>query len=301
VLASGTLVAIFPLWAPSRTMYGSIGLGVALAGALSAAGPALLAALVAVKLVAFAVSPGAPRVVAGLPQESGAFTDFGKIARLQLLMRETRGMLHRRFPRLPHGAMIGQNNMPIAAQYAFGGSKSLQVWYRDTTLRWVRSSEFKSHLELDLSAMIQYQEGAGEQLVFVAPEAVRRVLETYTILNRGDFAQALRMVDSADSIQSDRSARIFIGGLAGLRALILGYLGRTADSEREALRGLSLAPRNPESRLVLAATWADRGEYARAEAALETLLVDNPDHPSAGHMLELIRERRARAAAPGAR
>ncbi len=291
--ACGTLATIYPLWAPARTLYGSIGLGIALVGLLSAAHPALLALVMVVKLAAFAASPAAPHEITGMPDERGAFTDFSKIARLQLLMSETRAALRAGFPRLPRGAMVGQMNMPLASQYAFGGSKALEVWYRDSTLRWVSFDEFTRRPDLELVTVVQYQTGAPPQVAVVDVEATRGMLRGFERLERNEFAAAMREVDRADSLQSNREAKMFLGALAGVRAWCIFALGDHAGGEREALRALELWPVGPEARLVLAARAADRGDLDGAEAAMESVISEYPGHPAARQMLARLRAARA--------
>ena len=296
--ASATLATIYPLWAPARSLFGSIGLGFALAGALHAAHPVLPAALIAVKLAAFGLAPGPPQEIAALPEERGAFTDFVKVARLQRLMVETRETLRGRYPRLTPRATIGQLNMPRAASYAYGGSKALQVWYRDTTLRWVTFEEFSEHPELPLTTVVQFQSGLPPQVALVETEALRGWRRAYSLMGRGEFPAALEAIDRADTLQTDRGARTFIANLAGMRAICLTTLGQPEAAEREALRGLDLWPENPESKLALAEIWTRRGELSRAEGLLGEVLADQPGHPVARMMLEQVRALRTRPPQP---
>ena len=289
-LASATLAAIFPLWAPARSLFASVGLGIALVALLAAAHPALIALLFAVKLVALGTSPGPAREIVPVPEERGAFTDFARISRLQRLMKETREVLHRNFPRLPHGAMLGEHNMPIAAEYAFGGSKALQTWYRDTTLRWVMFEDFAIHPDLDLEAIAQYQAYTSPQIVLVNTEAMRAILGVADLFNRvRDTNEALRLLDRADSLQADRNARGFLGKIAGVRAIGLTRLGDYDAAEREAERALALWPPSPDARMVLAACAMRRGDLARAEATLETLVVIQPGNRDAIDLLDRVR------------
>src|SRR5258706_1713724 len=74
--ASVTLVPIFPIWAPNRSGYGSLGFGVLAAGLAGAAHPALLAALVALRLIAFALSPCPPPIIVAKGPQAGRVTGF---------------------------------------------------------------------------------------------------------------------------------------------------------------------------------------------------------------------------------
>ncbi len=290
--ACATLAAVFPLWGPARTLFGSIGLGIAAAGVLSAAHPALLALMLALKLGAFALSPAPPHEISAMAESRGAFTDFVTVARLQMLMKQTRGALEGRFRALPRGAMIGQYNMPRAAQYAYGGSQALQVWYGDSTLRWVRFEEFMARPDLPVAVVVEYHDDWPRQVALVEGEAMRGMFRAYDILQGGDQRSALREIERADSLQRDRDARTFLGILAGLRAWCLEGLGETDAAEREAKRGLSLRPDNPEASMVLALRMADHGEFAQAEARLDSLIAEYPEQPLPRKLLDRVREMR---------
>lgn len=291
-----TLVAVYPLWAPGRTLFGAIGLGVALAGLAGAVHPALLGLLVAVKLAAFAVSPAPPRMISILPEDRGAWADFSKISRLQMLMRQTREALKQRYPELPHGARVSQLDIPIAAEYAFGGSKALQVWYRDSTLEWVRYEQFRQRPDIGLTTLVQYQDRGPRQVVLVEAAAMTGVLRAYELLGAGDARAALREANRADSLQVDRHARSFVGSIAGLRAMCLAATGESLAAEREARLALDLWPASAPARLALAQVWIDRGDTARAEASLGEVLALYPQHEGARLWLDQLRT--ARRASP---
>jgi tetratricopeptide (TPR) repeat protein len=234
-----------------------------------------------------------------VPEQRGAFTDFVKVARLQRLMRETRVTLWKRFPRLPNHVGIGQQNMPQAAEYAFGGSKALQAWYRDTTLRWVRSEEFHRHPETDVAAIVEYEESSLPQVALVRPDAMRAELRAVdAIQQQGDHAAGLRWIDRADSLQPERDASVFIGSMASIRALCLLTLGDAVGAEREAMKAVMLWPSSLESKMVLASAWGTQGQYDRAEAMLDSLAAHYPEDSS---VIDLLGRLRALRAARGRR
>jgi hypothetical protein len=57
--------------------------------------------------------------------------------------------------------MVGQHYLPEATQYALGGQRALQVWYRDTTLRWVRFEHVSAHREMPLVTIVEFQPRGG--------------------------------------------------------------------------------------------------------------------------------------------
>jgi hypothetical protein len=288
-LSCGVLVPIFPIWAPARTLFGSVGLGVALAAALDAALPALAPLLLGVRLAALVASPPAPPGITSTPPERGAFADFPKVTRLQRLMRETRQTLLREYPNLPRGAMIGQQNMPMAAEYAFEGSRALHVWYRDTTMRWVRYEDFARARELPLTTIVQYEEFSSPQIALIDIDAMRELLRAQDAINRDhDVLAARAAIERADSLQTDRDARAFLGKIAGIRAVCLYRLGDPVAGEREASRAMTLWHANPEARMLLAASWASRGDFPRAMAALETLVALEPTNRVARVILDRL-------------
>ena len=93
---------------------------------MGAAHPGLVAGLVALRLAAFAASPGTPLIVTAKAPQTGAFVDFEHLVRLQRLMRDTRQALKERYPTLPAGSAASYYYLPPGTEYAFGGHKALQ-------------------------------------------------------------------------------------------------------------------------------------------------------------------------------
>jgi tetratricopeptide (TPR) repeat protein len=287
--AVAPLTVVYPFWMPHRSAVASLGLAVALAATLGAARPALLAALVGLRLALFAASPGPPARIAPLPPGSGAFLDFAKLARLQRLMVETGGLLQSRFPTLPPGARVGLLHPPIMTEYAFGGSRALQAWYRDTTLRWLRYEEFRTRPEMELAAVLLYQSDRTPQMMLVEPAAVRHYLLAQRRSQREHWGAALAHLAAADSLQGDTSARVFAGRVAGRRAFCWLGLGRAAQAEREARRALDLWPESSDARFVLASVLALSGRSPEAQAQLDTLLRLYPEDRSARLLQDSLR------------
>ena len=295
VAASVTLVPIFPIWAPNRSGYGSLGFGVAAAALASAAHPALLAALVALRLTAFALSPGPPAIIVDKVPQAGAFMDFERLARLQMLMRETRLMLKANYPTLPPGAQVGQHYLPRLAEYAYGGSKALQVWYRDSTLRWVRYADFVPHPDTPLAVIAEFQPHSKPQMAPVNTQAMRYFLAALDSMNRQKFSLGLAGLARAESLQSDTNARVFRGEIWGERASCLVFLLRPEEAMDWAIRGIGLWPENVYAQFALGCLAYQRGDLEVAVAKLDSVLRFSSTYSAAREVrkraLEAIAER----------
>ena len=293
-VATAPLVTVYPVWSPQRVAFNSIGLGFALGGTLGAAHPALLGALVALRLTLFALSPGPPAGVSMVPAESGAFVDFEQLVRLQRLMAETRTLLSSHFGRLPHGAAVVQHNLPRVTFYAFSGDRALQVWYRDTTLRWVSFDAFRREPGQNVATIVEWQPTGTPQVATVAPYAMRALVRASDFIARRQWTLALAELGRADSLQSDSTAGVFLGTVASKRALGLVSMGLYADAERSAIAGLRRWPENPDSRFALAQVRIARGLLGEAETQLDSLLAVYPHDRGAMELREQVRAERER-------
>jgi len=287
--ATAPLVAVYPIWSPQRVAFGSIGVGAALTATLGSAHPALLASLVALRLALFSVSPGPPNRVTMLPPKTAAFVDFEKLVRLQRFMAETRALLTSRHPSLPHGARVGLLHPPIMSTYAFGGDKALQVWYRDTTLRWLRYDDFRPHPEWPLAAIVEFQQNGDPQVLLVNPESMRHYLLAGRLVMQEAWQQAFDELSLADSMQAERGTRAYLGRIAGRRAFCWLGLRRADEGEREAQRALALWPDCSDARYTLASVMAFTHRRPQANAQLDTLLKLYPNDRSARALRESLR------------
>ncbi len=292
------LAATWPDWSGYRGIFAAIGLGISLTALLAAAHPSLAAVLLVARLGMLAVSPGAPARVTVAPQESGALLDFVKLARVQRLVEGTRHALQSRFPTLPPGARVGQHYLPRMTEYAFMGGRALRVWYRDSTLSWVRFEEYSRRPALDLAAIVEYQPDHVPQVALVDPPAMRALLDATDAMRRADWAAAGAALDRADSLQRDPGALVFRATVSAKRAVCMLSGGDSLSAEHEALTALALWRDNFDSRFVLATVWAPRGMAAEAIAQLDTLLATRPDDRGAYELRERIRAMRPRATGP---
>ena len=302
-LATAPLATVFPIWSPQRVAFNSFGLGMALNALLGAAHPTLLAVLVALRVSLFALSPGPPPSVTMLPPDTGAFVDFSQLVRLQHLLVTTRERLKGRFPRLPHGAAIVRHHVPPATSYAFGGSQAIQVWYRDSTLRWVPFDTFQHDVSLPVTTVVDWQPFGTTQIALVNPDAMRALIRASDDVARGAWGPAMIGLDQADSLQEDRAAGVFLGTVASKRSLGFVSLGRFEEAERVVRTGLREWPDNPDLRCALASVHLAAGRFGAAQADLDTLLALFPDDrrgwraPWRKRASELREQARARARA----
>lgn len=275
------LVTVYPVWSPQRVAFNSLGFGVAASATLGAAHPALLASLVGLRLALYSLSPRPPARVTNLPPENGAFVDFEKLVRLQRLVLETRRVLQERHPTLPRGARVGLLRPPLMSEYAYGGSQALQVWYRDSTLRWLRLGEISDHPEMELDAIVLYESDRTPQMMLVEPPAMRHYLRAGEEMQREDLTSALADLAAADSLQVDRTARMFTSNVAGRRALCWLSMGRPIEAERDARHALGLWRECGDARYVLTTVLAFSGRWDAARAELDTLIRLYPNARSA--------------------
>ncbi len=293
-LATATLADVYPDWRPYRSPFGAIGLGVAAAAFLGAVRPTALLALVALRLATFALSPGPPVAIA-VAAPGGYSIDFPKLVRLQRLVGETRRVLAAWLPHPAPGTRIATHFYPRGALFAFGRDQSLHIWYRDTTLRWVTLEAPSEATHHPPSLVLEFQPTPPRQVTTVSLEALWSVDLAARLIQRERWALAMDALARADSLQRDPGARLFASMVAGKRALALGGLGRTEESERQAARSLALWAGNDDARFAQVVAALSAGRLREAEALLDTLVRTHPDGSEIRKLLEETRRARASA------
>ena len=288
------LAELFPAWSAYRCAFAGIGLGVALLALLAPLGGAGVAALVAIRLAAFALSPGPPASVSEQAPAGGDEWDFPKLVRLERLVHDTRLVLHARYPELPHGALVCYHNLPRMSEHAFGRDRALNVWYGDTTLHWMSFADFPDHPELPLLTIVEFQQERRPQMAFVDPDAMRAYLAGMKYVLAGRYQAALPLLARAESLQTDENAAVFGGWIASERGLALFELGRVREAELEAERGASLWPGNISSQSVLAGAAFKRGLLDQARAHADSVLLREPQNGYALTLNAAIRQARER-------
>jgi tetratricopeptide (TPR) repeat protein len=302
VLATGTLLTVYPVWSPERVAYTSLGLGVATVAVLAAAHPLLPWALVALRVVTLCLAPGAPAHVTRSVPDRGAFVDFERLARLQRLMVEARTTLKREFPVLPPHAGVAMIHPPFQADYA-AGDRALQVWYADSTLRWVNWQRMAAAEARDLAGAMEFREDTEPQFRRIDPEGLRLLFEGGALQEEEKYAAGLDTLRRAAALQRDPEAHHFLGRVTGLESWCLGALGRITEAESTARQSLVIAPENADGHLTLAAIYNGRSEWRQALAQLDTLQTWYPGYEAAAVMRKQVLARMQAApqtATPGA-
>jgi hypothetical protein len=292
-----TLVTVHPVWSPERVVFAALGLGTALLVSLDAARRGFAVALVALQLVMFAFAPAPPARVTRAAPDRGAFVDFERLARLQRLMREARTTLQREFPLLKTGARVAMLHPPFMADYA-AGDRALQVWRRDSTLRWVRWEEMAADDARSLDAAMEFQEYATPPFRRVEPIALRTLFAARELVRAEHFAEAAETLRVAGEQLSDTGANHVRGRIWGLRAWCLAGSGRVREGDSLARASLAIAPENADGHLTRAAFHNGRSEWRESLAQLDTLETWYPGYPVAEAMRRAIMERIAASPAP---
>ena len=130
-------------------------------------------------------------------------------------------------------------------------------------------------------------------MVLLDPPAVRWKRLGVERLQAGDWNGALAKLALADSAQSDRQARVFLGDIAGRRAYCWAQLQQWARADSEARVALGVATEDVGARYVVAAVHAVRHERAAALAQLDTLLAMSPHYDEAIALREALRRQPA--------
>jgi len=288
-LACGALVAIYPIWQPNRSAFGSMGLGIGLAALLEAAYPWLPAALFTIRLGMFSISPGPPVTVTAKAPQTGAFMDFDHLVRLQRLMEGIRTRLARSYPTLPHGVRVCQTNMPRLAEYAFGKSFALQCWYRDTTVHWMRYEDFRRDTSLHPITVVQYEPEHEPMIELVEPQAMRLVEDTSPLILREDWKGALALLERADTLQKNRGAGNFFSILGTRLAICYTALGRHQEAEAAARMALANWRGSPNARYWIAMSLTNQKRYAEASAVIDTALFIAPNDTTVRELRDYVR------------
>lgn len=288
VLSSVMLAETYPSWSAQRCVFGAVGLGIALCGLLGAAHPLLPAGLVALQLATFAwASPPAPLISAEHPVADEF--NYQHFVRLERIVREVRTTLQTRFPALPPGAVVGQHGMPQMSEHAFAGSRALQVWYRDSTLRWTRWDQFDPS-DSRVVGFVEFQPHGRDAFAIVEADAARELLQAMSAVRSADWSTARRSLEAAEAAQRDPHARLFLGIVASKRAVVEIADGHPEDAARFARLALERWPENPDSRYVLAQALWRNGDLPAAMQSLEQQLALFPQDRAARELLEHYRD-----------
>ncbi len=276
-----TLVPFYPGWGAYRMAFVGLGAGVAIPVLLAATDRSLLFGWLALRLALTAVGPPPSRDVTSEVPAWGASIDIPRLTRLQRFVIDVRAALAERYPTLPPGSAVVQRNFARLTEFAFGNKPALHVWYGDSTLRWVRFTEWRKDASRPVTTVVEYENGRADEVALVEPGALRALLAALDALNAGDVPAGLAALARAESLQLDSNAVVFRGEVLGKRAYALATLGEFDAAEAAARRALALYAPELDGRFTLARVHALRGEWAESKRQLEILLSYQPGDPPA--------------------
>jgi len=177
------------------------------------------------------------------------------------------------------------------AQHAFAHGRALQVWYRDSTLRWISWDQVRRDRSRLPDAVLEFEADQERQVVALAPGAVAAYLAALDDLRVEAYDRAWMHLARADSLQVDRGARVFFASIAGKRALCRLAQGELDPARDEATRSLALWRDGADPRYVLAVLDLTAGRPHEARAQLDSLLERYPFDVSARALLDSARAR----------
>src|SRR5262249_19631102 len=152
-----------------------------------------------------------------------------------------------------------------------------QIWYRDTTLRWLRYDDFRDHPEMNLSAIVHFQQDAQpKQMMLINPVSMHHYLVARKLVQDQSWQSAFHELALADSTQTERGVSAYIGRIAGRRAFCWVGVSDLDQAEREARRSLALWRDCSDGRYTLATVMSFTGRRAEAKRQLDTLLALYP-------------------------
>ena len=226
--------------------------------------------------------------------------DWAHLTRLQRFLRQARRTLAARYPTLPHGAIVVQENLPHQLEYALGGNRALQAWYRDPTLRWMRFDAFRDSVQTPVTVIVQGEGGRAHDVALVDPGAVRLLFEARPLLQADRYADALALLDRADSLQRDTNAVKYKITSDTWRAYAWVMARRDSEAVALARHVLAMDPQHVVARQVLALGLANRGDLVAALRQLSIVDALAPGDPTAAALRLQIESRLRTGTTPGA-
>ena len=205
------LALLLPDWNGWRAWTPSLGLAFAIPALLGSASPWLAGIFVTLRLVALLISPGVDPLITRAPAVLGSHVSFTQLVRLQRVVDETRKVMLTSTPSLKPHDRVCYWELPRLAEFAFQGSRALQVWYADSTLSWGAFGGQKG-LTTPLACGIEYRFGEKPFAAGINHRAIVLYQE----------AAALSMADQPD--RSDELLRQSMTAVGYVRGPFVGTL-----------------------------------------------------------------------------
>jgi hypothetical protein len=205
-----TLVPLLPGWALYRVPLVTLGLVTATTITLHFVHRLAVLGFLLVRLAGLLLAVPASTSVSIDPPEHGAALDMPRLVRLQRFVSDVRQALTSAHPSLPPQSSVVWVQFPSLAGFAFGGAAAVQVWYRDSTLRWIPLHEWIEDGMPSLAAIVEYEQHGKVSAAIVSTEAMKALLAGDEPLRRGEYDIAEAHHRRAQSLQTDRQAMEFL-------------------------------------------------------------------------------------------
>lgn len=264
VAATIPLAGVLPNWNAWRSCVPGLGIGVAIAGLLSAAPGSVATAFLILRAVVLLMAPLAPRLVTVTPPPSASDLSFVRLARLQRTLIGVRAALEE----LPHAdrpLRVRYWDFPLLGEYAFAGPRALQVWREDSTALWLPFGESTGFRDTT-SRVLVFDLDSPRGVVWLRPEAQDLLRRADEAAAGGDARRAddlLARIPAAQPEAPRRLTAVVLGNRATL-ALRLGEVER-ADSLHRSGEGFVPAREWLQTEIAVALA---RGDTLRAVRAL---------------------------------
>jgi len=261
---------LLPDWNAWRAWTPSLGLAIATPALLGAASPWLAATWVGLRLAALLVAPVPPPVITREAPQLGSHVSYVQLTRLQTTTEAARTILARKQPVLPPHSTVCYWQMPRIAEFAFQGSRAMQVWYGDSTVTWSAFGGQRG-LTARYAAGVEFlMDGPPWSAIVPGPviDAYQRAAALSTE-NRLAPSDSLLHVAMA-GLDHDRGP--FVGTLVlnlALNAYRAGELAR-ADSLNE--HGLAIGAETSSYWVLRALREIDQGQIDKARASVARAL-----------------------------
>jgi tetratricopeptide (TPR) repeat protein len=299
VAGAAPLALFLPDWASFRSVLPATGLGVALIAPLVLAPATWLLPLAAARLVALLLAPQPPARLQPDTSDAGDALSFSRLAQMQRAVHGVRGTLHALAPTLAPRSGVMKNGWPRMTGVAFAGDRSLRVWYRDTTLRWVTQAALGGPQAGHPVAIVEFEPHRLPQFAAVNRAAVEEVTVAMGLMRANRWQDALGLLDRTEHLLSDTTAACFIANLAGWRATCLLELGRIDAAEEQARVAISHYDGTPNGCYVLAEARMARGDWKTAIDLLDRVIALDPSDEDAVRLLTEAERRASLAGPPG--
>ncbi|MEP7028701.1 MAG: hypothetical protein ABI960_08905 [Candidatus Eisenbacteria bacterium] len=280
------------LWTPRHTSLPALGLGLAVCGLLACAAPRLALAFTAVRLAALLLAPTAPLLVSERMSAQASPMSFLHLARMQRTVDSARRVLTAAHPTLPGGTQVHYWSLPRETQVAFAGSRAVEVWYADSTLRWTFWQRERMNVDVSRDPILGFNVRVPDPAVLMRPIAVRHYQDAVRSWASGDLWPAQQRFFEALHEQRP-PVHNFTNETVRLMARIAYARGSFERADSLNHVDYEMSGETPTYFGMAALLAAAAGDSARAVQAAERCLRLRPNDDEALAVLQALRPRGA--------